>query len=75
MAVCLVYFLSMKDPAEHTLFNSKTADEAGTQTPRYLWQKLLLHDLYDLFYHLSIIQKNLLFKCIFDHLNFVLWEQ
>jgi hypothetical protein len=50
-AFCLAYFLSKKDPVEHTCFtNLKIVGESGTRTPGHLRRNLLLHDLYPMIF-------------------------
>jgi hypothetical protein len=63
MAVDVVaYFLSKTNAVEGTFFtNLKIIDEAGAQT----LGNLLLHNFIGFLFHITILQKNPLFKYIF----------
>jgi hypothetical protein len=70
---CLIYFLSKKHPVEHTFFtNLKAVDETVSWIPGYLQQNILLHNLYDLIFHISIIQKYPLFNYTFHNFSSLL---
>lgn len=74
-AFCLLYLLPEKDPIECIFFtNLEMAEEGGTQDTKLLMQKPSYTWFMWFIFYIYILQKDMLFKCIYNYLNSILQE-